>query len=196
MASRRACTRVLTRWQMGRSCLGRRVQDHSPATDASVCGRSAVCRSRHGRGGYPAPRCPGAGTGAKRAERYYRSNRLIDDEVPVGDVDAAWYANLTAIFRNSPARMHTALGAVAGVTPRNQIPFPFEECIEVSVGSRHQRRAGIAPGRRDFTPILGGRVLQIVVDVKPPVTRRGPHYFDFGNQSMIHAEPRAVYVRG
>ncbi len=41
----------------------------------------------------------------------------------------------------------------------------------------------------------GGRVLQIVIDVETPVTRRGPHHFDFGNQPVIHAQPRAEHIR-
>src|ERR1019366_5412819 len=81
-------------------------------------------------------RSAAAGAGAERAERHYGSNRLIDYEVPVGDIDAARYANLTGIIWSSPARMHTTLGAVTWETPRHQVHFPFKECIQVSVGGR------------------------------------------------------------
>src|ERR1700688_4390300 len=106
---------------------------------------------------------PGGGARAERTERDDGSNRLIDHEVPVGDIDAARYANLTGIVWRSLARMHTTLGAVAGETPRHQIHFPFKKCIQVSVSGGYQRRAGVAPGGGDGAPILGGCVLQIVI---------------------------------
>src|ERR1051325_11596097 len=75
---------------------------------------------------------------AKRAEGHYGSDSLVNHEVPVRDVDAARYANVAGIIRSSLARMHPALGAVAGVTPRHQVFFPFQKSIQVSVRGRYQ----------------------------------------------------------
>jgi hypothetical protein len=75
----------------------------------------------------------GSGAGAERAESHDGSNRLVDDEVPVRDVDAAWYADITGIIRRPLAGMHTALGAVAGITPRHQVLFSFQERIQIRV---------------------------------------------------------------
>src|SRR5438874_940893 len=48
----------------------------------------------------------GGGASAECAEGHHSSNRLVNDEVPVRDVDAARHANLTGIVRGSPAGVH------------------------------------------------------------------------------------------
>src|SRR6478735_4208594 len=81
--------------------------------------------------------------GAERTEGHYGSNRLIDYEVPVRDVNAARHADLAGIIRSALAGVHTAFRAVAGETPRHQIHFPFQECIQVGVRGGYQRRAAV-----------------------------------------------------
>src|SRR5262252_5266516 len=75
----------------------------------------------------------GRGAGAESAERHDRSNRLVNDEAPIRDVDAARHANLAPIVRGPLAGMHPAFGAVARVTPWHEVHLSFEECVQVSV---------------------------------------------------------------
>src|ERR1700679_3633754 len=91
----------------------------------------------------------GGGAGAEGAERHYGSDRLIHNEVAVGDIDATRYADLTGIVRTSAARMHATLGAVAGGTPGDEIHPGFKERVEVGVGGGLKRGTGVALGSGD-----------------------------------------------
>src|SRR5665213_4218684 len=89
------------------------------------------------------------GAGAESTEGHYGANRFVDHEAAVHNVHAARDANVAGIVLSSLAGAHAALGAVAGVTPRHQVLFPFEKRIQVSVRRGHQRVACVALGSRN-----------------------------------------------
>src|ERR1700722_17245480 len=101
--------------------------------------------------------------GAESTVGHYGSHGLVDHEVAVHNVHAARYANVAGILRSSLAGAHAALGAIEGETPRHQVLFALEKRIQVRVRPGVQRVARVALGRRNDAPILGGRVLEVVI---------------------------------
>ena len=56
---------------------------------------------------------------AERAKRDHRSHRLVDDETPRDDVDAAGHAHLAAILREAFSGANTAFRPFARIAPRH-----------------------------------------------------------------------------